>query len=375
MDFTIVIITYSMSLLLITLIFLIMPFISRKNLSFGITIPEDQFNSEEVRKIRKGYLIEGSIISILILMVMIVYSLGSSDEEIIYKMLAPALFAELGVFGIVFLNAYRKMKVLKENSEWKLITRDVVIVETSMQDGKHMFSPLWFVLYVVIIALNIFFVMYYYDVMPDQLPTNFGFDGVVTHYTQKSIGALLSMPLTEVFLGFIFIIMYYMIGRTKQQVDIAKPKVSAIQNKRFRYLWSGFIVFTGLMMILCFALMQVFMYGPKPSLLIAGIIPLVMTFGMIGAVIVMSVVIGQSGSRLSVKNNKDQEPSVFIRDDDRFWKLGSFYFNKNDPSLFVEKRFGVGWTINCARPIAWLIFVGIILLTLGFSLATVYLSK
>ena len=31
---------------------------------------------------------------------------------------------------------------------------------------------------------------------------------------------------------------------------------------------------------------------------------------------------------------------------DARWKLGMFYFNPRDPSIIVEKRFGVGWTIN-----------------------------
>ncbi|HBM4220466.1 TPA: hypothetical protein LWK36_002952, partial [Listeria innocua] len=45
---------------------------------------------------------------------------------------------------------------------------------------------------------------------------------------------------------------------------------------------------------------------------------------------------------------------------DAFWKAGVIYFNRNDPALFVEKRFGIGWTINTARPVAWLTFVFII---------------
>jgi uncharacterized membrane protein len=38
---------------------------------------------------------------------------------------------------------------------------------------------------------------------------------------------------------------------------------------------------------------------------------------------------------------------------DSAWKLGLFYFNPDDPALFVEKRFGIGWTINLGRPWAW----------------------
>jgi uncharacterized membrane protein len=42
---------------------------------------------------------------------------------------------------------------------------------------------------------------------------------------------------------------------------------------------------------------------------------------------------------------------------DSAWKLGLFYFNPGDAALFVEKRFGIGWTINLGRPWAWVLGV------------------
>ena len=43
------------------------------------------------------------------------------------------------------------------------------------------------------------------------------------------------------------------------------------------------------------------------------------------------------------------------------WKLGVFYFNRNDPALFVEKRFGIGWTLNLAHPASWVITIATLL--------------
>lgn len=54
------------------------------------------------------------------------------------------------------------------------------------------------------------------------------------------------------------------------------------------------------------------------------------------------------------------EPQQGDRSPDRAWKLGLIYFNPEDPALFVEKRFGVGYTVNFARPGAW-VFIGSIL--------------
>jgi len=42
------------------------------------------------------------------------------------------------------------------------------------------------------------------------------------------------------------------------------------------------------------------------------------------------------------------------------WR-GIFYVNPADPRLLVPKRFGIGWTFNFARPIAWLILTALLL--------------
>lgn len=36
------------------------------------------------------------------------------------------------------------------------------------------------------------------------------------------------------------------------------------------------------------------------------------------------------------------------------WKLGMLYFNPDDKKIFVPKRYGIGWTVNFARPAAFL---------------------
>jgi len=41
------------------------------------------------------------------------------------------------------------------------------------------------------------------------------------------------------------------------------------------------------------------------------------------------------------------------RNNQKYWAGGLFYINPNDKRLWVEKRFGYGWTLNFARPIAW----------------------
>jgi hypothetical protein len=40
---------------------------------------------------------------------------------------------------------------------------------------------------------------------------------------------------------------------------------------------------------------------------------------------------------------------------DACWIFGQLYVNRRDPALFVEKRMGLGYTLNMGNPLAWLV--------------------
>jgi uncharacterized membrane protein len=81
---------------------------------------------------------------------------------------------------------------------------------------------------------------------------------------------------------------------------------------------------------------------------------------------------GQGGWRWgeSPESAYADSPPVGDRTRDECWKLGLFYVNRNDPALFVEKRFGIGWTVNFGNPRALYFFGGLLL----FIAATVSIS-
>ncbi len=43
------------------------------------------------------------------------------------------------------------------------------------------------------------------------------------------------------------------------------------------------------------------------------------------------------------------------------WKFGAFYFNRADQRTLVPKRFGIGLTLNFAKPVALILVLVIIL--------------
>lgn len=66
------------------------------------------------------------------------------------------------------------------------------------------------------------------------------------------------------------------------------------------------------------------------------------------------------------RRQADAAPSQDPWEDPRNWHLGVFYAARDDRRLLVPKRlYGAGWTLNFARPLAWVLLVAIIALALA----------
>jgi uncharacterized membrane protein len=110
--------------------------------------------------------------------------------------------------------------------------------------------------------------------------------------------------------------------------------------------------------------------GPPPMpamtalpLLFAGIVIVVLVRqGQGGSRTVAGGEVYPEGDRRAESIAKASARPIGDRTADRYWKAGLFYVNPDDPALFIEKRFGVGYTINFGRPTSWVILGGIVLL-------------
>jgi uncharacterized membrane protein len=74
---------------------------------------------------------------------------------------------------------------------------------------------------------------------------------------------------------------------------------------------------------------------------------------------------GQGGALLE-KATVDAPLTDGLADNAR-WVLGMFYVDRDDPSIMVEKRFGIGYTLNYGNRMAVLIVVTFVVLALSVT--------
>ncbi len=97
--------------------------------------------------------------------------------------------------------------------------------------------------------------------------------------------------------------------------------------------------------------------------------PLVVVLPILAAVMVAVVVLARNNRE---RDEGEKDTGLTHRDDDRYWRGGLFYVNREDPALLVARRFGVGWTLNFGNPRTAMLLVGLValialLITLRFG--------
>ena len=331
------------------------PYWTRRTESFGVSIPEEKYNSAELKQLRKNYLVIMSIVALAVTIIFIVASIGKS-EEVITTIMTIVIITYLLFSFIIYLRFHQKMKKLKATANWQQDGKEKIIVSTSFRNEKLIYSNMWFSFSFIITIGIIIYTLRNYALLPDQIPMQYNFFGEVTNWAEKSYRSALMLPVMQLFLTLMFLFLNATIQRAKQQINKPSP-LDLKRNAIFRRRWSLFLIIAGNSIVGLLALIQLSFFHPIDQSTMM-FISLLFSLGLLAYAIILSFTTGQGGSRVAIVD--DEEEKMINRDDDRYWKLGIFYFNREDPALFLEKRFGVGWTINLARPLAWTIFLLII---------------
>ncbi|MDY0406870.1 DUF1648 domain-containing protein [Virgibacillus sp. 179-BFC.A HS] len=336
------------------------PYWTRRTESFGVSIPEDVYRREDLRMMRKNYLLITGVLALLTLLVLwISFSHFSGNETAIGIVFGCLIAAYMVITFFVYLHFHQRMKKIKANEpEWSKKAQ-LISISTTFHVEKRVYSHLWFAIGFIIAIAMVILSLVKYEQIPDKFPIHYNLRGEPDGWSDKSLRSVLSMPIMQVYLSALFLFINVIISKSKQQISAADSEQSLRQNIIFRRRWSLFTIIMGNGLVASMSLVQLSMlYNMSAKL--PGIVITGFAIASVLGAIVLSITTGQGGSRVTVKSAKSGDPQKIDRDDDRYWKLGMFYFNRNDPAIFLEKRFGVGWTNNWAHPLSWIFIIVII---------------
>ena len=356
------------------------PWFMKKNECFAVTIPESAQADVRFLAFRKRYAVAVLAVTLICAVALGTVSnvalgkMGSaadadSSDVILVAAIVVATTVPLVVSFALMLHYRKRVEAIKREEGWKA-ERDEAVALIGFEESPVPPSLAWNVVYVPIVLITLAIGLALYPSTPDLVPTHFDFAGNVNQWTPKG-PALIAFPLLfEVFMAACFIFSHWMTIRSKKDIDPARPAISAYAYGAFARAECILLLVGGSVLTAVLGIVMILMMTEILSMPVTIALIIVTTLVFVGATIAIPIVYGQSGSRL-VK--RLEENGDIIADNDEHWKAGIFYWNKDDASLFLPKRFGVGWTMNWARPAAWLIVGGFTLASIAFVAACIFL--
>lgn len=337
---------------------------------FSVTVPPSAQRDDQVRGFKRSYsaVVAGMTLATAVVLGLLMGRLAGAGQPaeaqagLLGGILAAGVLLPI-VVGMALMLHYRaRMLELKQAWGWTATAAQATAVVG--EDVPQPVSLAWYLLYVPLVLGMVAFALCSYDRFPDQIPISADITGTTREYAAKSLWSVLFPALTTAFLGLVFAFVHISMLVSKRPVDPAAPSTSAYAYGRFVRLQSQVMLVGGLVLGAVMGMSFYLAALGTLSLSTAAIIMSVATLVVVGGVVAVSVYTGQAGGRLAAELRPNDE---VMRDDDAFWLLGLFYCNADDPSVVVPKRFGVGWTINVARPAAWLATGGLIVVAIAFG--------
>ncbi|MCM3758209.1 DUF5808 domain-containing protein [Sporosarcina aquimarina] len=362
----------SLAIFLVTLAFMIVlqsaiPFLLKKTIVFGVTIPEKNATNSELATYKRRYSSIVLITGIIAFVAFLVWSINThaSEDQLVWI----GLVIQLGLLLLcmaLYLYYHAKTTELKRNKTWGIRTKQIRVADLQSHVKDAMLPSSMYVLPMLVTIGLVIYTTTQYSLLPDMIPTHWDVNGQPDAFSPKT-------PFSSIALLVILLVMQVMmLGiniATKQsgiKLNSSKKKSSQIQQLAFRKYTSWFLLMTTILLTILFSFLQLTTIheGFQNVTLMMGL-PLGFLLVMLIASAVYAFKVGQGGSRIAVSIAEEESTEFADEDNDRHWKLGVFYVNKQDPSIFVEKRFGIGWSINFGNPVGYfIVFVPLLLVLL-----------
>lgn len=322
------------------LVWHMLPALSRPGLSFGVTVRADFSRSPDGKRILRRYwrmvwIGTGAAVG---------FVLGASAVGVPLLIIIPVVIVfQLIAYNVLTARAHHETARHAVAAD---ATRDADLGRRpALIPGGAITAILPFVLFAGILA----YTYVSFDALPERFPIHWGPTGPdrwVERSPQSVFGLLMALVLVCLALSAVI----FGIARAMRRVHVRGLVGEAELQDRRRSI------------LVLLALQY--------ALLVPAVLPFVSSDGLatrialfwglgIGLVIVWALMMafrsGQGGSRAVHASLMEADQPSGDRTPDSCWKWGMFYYNPDDPSLIVEKRFGLGQTLNFANRWSWVV--------------------
>lgn len=333
------------------------PRLTLPTIQFGVRIPDNRTSDSRIIEIRRKYTTRILIYSIPIILLIVLFYRSYILSLIMIILWFPAYLT-------AYLQSHYALLKIQNKEDWYSGVTQVSYAPVSTSQRKHVF--LVFVPMVLIAAITIAIGIEVYPTLPNIIPIHFALNGKPNGFAVKSYISVLTLPILQFVLFAIFLSTGYLTSIAKMNISASSPKNSYITQVMFRNRIIYTLALIGVMVEIT---LSAGAFSEWDIMSGKFVFPIIISLILLSLVVItiFSIKYGQMGNRKlrDLPDDSTSSEKITNVNDNRYWKWGMVYVNREDKSILVPKRFGVGYTINLGNAKSVLIFALLISLPIA----------
>jgi len=356
---------FTLRMFLLGGIFLVYPRVTRRGLLFGTYVGEELAGSDAVRRVRRSW--DRGVAVLVGISLVVGWGISLAGWPVPGNLTGTALL--LLTSPLLYIRTHRKARELPPPATARRAKVSAAPLSMSDPRGAH-FAWICLALCVLTGIATISYAALAFNDLPARIPTLGNLIGVNEEQREKSLVVLLYLPSFGLILSSFFALFALLITRAKRSVRAGTGGGSSRAQDSFRFAMSVVFGGTALVTSLFLTLLSVQMVRVAQART-EGLGP---GFGAISAVIVLLMFAGLvwilrghgQGGALR-EEGSTAAPLTGGLADNTHWLWGVMYINREDPSILVESRFGIGYTMNLGNRRAVLFLVSYLAALAGLA--------
>jgi uncharacterized membrane protein len=358
------VLTLIVPILLVAIVFHLLPNLTRRDIFFAVTVDQAFRKSAEARNIIRRFRLAIWIHTAIALAILFA-------GVVVGNPFVTLIGIPWQIIGAT--HAFlRARKQIMPHSATPISHREAALVPRTAGGVGFAFLQMG---PFAILAVSAVYIRAIWYRIPERFPIHWDLNGNPNGWATRSFMGIYGFWMIGVVICiFIEVFAYGTLHWTRQ---IRASGSDAQSEAHFRRVQVGVLLALEYFFALVFNGIPASALGPHPEQA-PNIGPFVIgTFAFVAVLCAILIRTGQGGANLSRAGAGsailEQKGPIGDRTPDRCWKAGMFYVNPSDPAVLVEKRFGIGYTLNFGRPAAWLL-LGLILASAAIPLVIALVS-
>lgn len=249
------------------------------------------------------------------------------------KMIAWSIYIYVSLFAILVPYALGNSEMKKYKKCLGIVNSKVLYADLKNAGNIHSLNvPVLIITNIFSIALVTVTALIDANIIPVELGIYNGTFICTAFISSILITNLIAMPFA------------FMVDNSRNNVISENSDINANYNRARKKIFADFIIslswcinVVGVLSLLVF----IFGHSEIHMVLILGFFLLLLLFSFSMYAV----------KKLALDKKYMTQDANLIEDDDDSWVLGIFYYNPKDKRLTIEKRVGMGWTVNIAHPV------------------------